>query len=144
MDKVSIILDFKRVNGKIHKALSNSLKEYNIGITPVQGRILMYINESNEVTATDILDRFNSINKSTLSEILNNLEKNEYIIRREHSNDSRKKIIVLTDKASDAIKVLKQNFDKVTNKVLDDVSIEEYEAFKNVINKLERNLDKLC
>ena len=144
MDKVSIMLDFKRVNGKIHKALTNSLKKYNLDITPVQGRILMYINENTEVTATDILDRFNSINKSTLSEILNNLEKNEYILRREHVNDSRKKIIVLTDKARDVIKLLRKNFDSVTTKVLDDVSIEEYEAFKEVINIIERNLDKLC
>ena len=144
MDKVSIMLDFKRINGKIHKALTNSLKKYNLDITPVQGRILMYINENTEVTATDILDRFNSINKSTLSEILNNLEKNEYILRREHVNDSRKKIIVLTDKARDVIKLLRKNFDSVTTKVLDDVSIEEYEAFKEVINIIERNLDKLC
>ena len=144
MDKVTVMLDFKRINGKFHKALTNSLKEYNLDITPVQGRILMFINEKREVTATDILDKFNSINKSTLSEILNNLEKNEYINRKEDENDSRRKIIVLTNKARDVIKVLKQNFDRVTNKVLEDVSINEYEAFKNVISKMERNLDNIC
>ena len=73
MHKGSIMIDLKRVNGKIHKALSNSLKEYDIDITPVQGRILMFIDESEKVTATDIIEKFKSINKSTLSEVLNNL-----------------------------------------------------------------------
>ena len=43
MNRVSIMLDFKRINGKIHKALTNSLKEYDICITPVQARILMFL-----------------------------------------------------------------------------------------------------
>ena len=49
MLKGSIMIDLKRVNGKIHKALTNSLKEYDIDITPVQGRILMFIDENEKV-----------------------------------------------------------------------------------------------
>ena len=144
MNKISVMLDLKRVNGKIHKALTNSLKKYNLDVTPVQSRIIMFIDENNEVTATDILDKFNSINKSTLSEILNNLEKNGYISRREALNDSRKKLIVLTDKAKDVIKVLKKNFDDIAHRVLDNVSNEEYEVFSAILNKIERNVDEIC
>ena len=143
MKKISVMLDLKRVNGKIHKALTNSIKGYNIDITPVQGRILMFIDESDEVTATSIIERFKSINKSTLSEILNNLEKNNYIVRREAEYDSRKKLIVLTDKSKDVIMILKKNFDKVAHKVLDDISEEEYETFKTILDKMERNIDKI-
>ena len=144
MNKISVMLDLKRVNGKIHKALTNSLKKYDLDVTPVQSRIIMFIDENNEVTATDILDKFNSINKSTLSEILNNLEKNGYISRREALNDSRKKLIVLTDKAKDVIKVLKKNFDDIAHRVLDNVSNEEYEVFSAILNKIERNVDEIC
>ena len=63
MKKISVMMDLKRINGKMHKALSNSLKEYDIDITPVQGRILLFIDENSNVSATDILERFNSINK---------------------------------------------------------------------------------
>ena len=144
MNKISVMLDLKRVNGKIHKALTNSLKKYDLDVTPVQSRIIMFTYEHNEVTATDILDKFNSINKSTLSEILNNLEKNGYISRREALNDSRKKLIVLTDKAKDVIKVLKKNFDDIAHRVLDNVSNEEYEVFSAILNKIERNVDEIC
>ena len=144
MDKISVMLDFKRINGKIHKALTNSLKKYNLDITPVQGRIIMFIDERGEVSATDILDKFNSINKSTLSEILNNLERNGYINRLESKDDSRKKILVLTDKAKDVIKVLKKNFDRVAHSVIDDISMDEYGMFKKILDKMERNIDEIC
>ena len=144
MDRVTVMLDFKRINGKIHKALTNSLKNYSLDITPVQSRIILFIEERKEVTATDILDKFNSINKSTLSEILNNLEKNNYISRNESKDDSRKKIICLTEKANEVIAVLKKNFDSVAHSVLDSISKEEYEAFKKILDKMERNIDELC
>lgn len=144
MNKISVMLDFKRINGKIHKALSSSLKQYEVDITPVQGRILMFISERKEVTATDIIERFDSINKSTLSEILNNLEKNKHIIRTEDVIDSRKKIIRLTDKSMCVVKELKDNFDNVAHKVLDGISNEEYEAFKSILDKMERNIEKIC
>ena len=139
-----MMLDFKRINGKIHKALTNSIKEYNIDITPVQGRILMFIDEGEEVTATDIVLRFKSINKSTLSEILNTMEKNDYIIRSCSSGDSRKKNIELTNKSREIVSLLKKNFDKVAHRVVDDISKEEYESFKSILNKMERNIDDLC
>ena len=144
MKKTTVLLDFKRINGKILKSLSNSLKEYNTDITPVQGRILLYIDEKDEVTATDIIGRFQSINKSTLSEILNNLEKNGYIERKESVVDSRRKNIVLNDKAKDAIKILEKNFDKVAHIFLDNVSKDEYECFERILGKMERNIEKIC
>ena len=144
MHKGLIMIDLKRVNGKMHKALTNSLKEYDIDITPVQGRILMFIDENEKVTATDIIEKFKSINKSTLSEILNNLEKNDYITRSELESDCRKKILSLTDKSREVVSFLKKNFDNVNHQVLEGVSKEEYEALKKILDKMERNIDKLC
>ena len=144
MDSISIMLDFKRINGKINRVLTSSIKQYNLDITPVQGRILMFIDENKEVTATDIVDQFKSINKSTLSEVLNNMEKNCYIERIESVDDSRKKILILTDKSKDVIKVLKKNFKNVAEWVISDISKEEYEEFKKILDKMERNIDELC
>ena len=144
MHKGSIMIDLKRVNGKIHKVLTNSIKELNIDVTPVQSRIMLFIDESKDVTATDIIERFQSINKSTLSEVLNTMEKKDYIKRSESEHDSRKKIILLSDKAKEIISLLKKNFDNVSHMVLEDISKEEYEEFKKILDKMERNIDKLC
>ncbi len=143
MRKQSITLDIKRVNGKIHRAISNRCRETNLDITPVQGRLLMYISEHDEVTATDILEELRSVNKSTLSEVLNGMEKNHLIKRVESKEDSRKKLIVLTDKSNDVVLRMKKDFDNINKIALKDISEDEYNVFKEVLNKIERNMSRL-
>ena len=75
---------------------------------------------------------------------INNLEKNKYIKRLESREDSRKKIIVLTDKSKEVIILLKKNFEKVARNVISDIPEDEYEAFKKVLDKIEGNVDRLC
>ena len=72
------------------------------------------------------------------------MEKNDYIIRSCSSGDSRKKNIELTNKSREIVSLLKKNFDKVAHRVVDDISKEEYESFKSILNKMERNIDDLC
>ena len=139
----SITLDIKRVNGKIHRAISNRCRDNNLDITPVQGRLLMFISEHDEVTATDILDELKSVNKSTLSEILNVMEKNNLVNRVESRVDSRRKLIVLTDKARDIVLHMREDFSSINKKALDGVSKEEQDIFKRVLDKIGRNMDNL-
>lgn len=140
----SITLDIKIVNGKIHKAISNKCRDNNLDITPVQGRLLMFINDKNEVTATDILKELNSVNKSTLSEILNVMEKNDLIKRVESKNDSRKKLLVLTSKAKVIVNHMKEDFESINRDALEGISKKDIEIFKDVLEKIGRNMDKLC
>ena len=143
MKKQAITLDIKRVNGKIHRAISNHLRNMDMPVTPVQGRLLMYISEHDDVTATDILDNLKSVNKSTLSEILNGMEKNDYIRREESKNDSRKKIIRLTDSAKEIVQSMEKDFDFINKMVLENISQEELDAFKKVLAKIEENLERI-
>ena len=139
-----VTLDIKRLNAKIYKAISSRCRERNLGITPVQARLLMFISEHDEVSATDILQELKSINKSTLSEILNSMEKNDLIIREESATDSRRKTLRLTNKAKDIVDKMRNDFDNINKKALESVTKEEYSTFKAVLDKIERNIEKIC
>ena len=139
----SITLDIKRVNGKIHRAISNRCKDINLDITPVQGRLLMFISEHEEVTATDILEELKSVNKSTLSEVLNVMEKNDLLKRVESKADSRKKILMLTKKANDIVLIMKEDFSSINELALVGISKEELDVFERVLDKIGRNMDNL-
>lgn len=139
----SVTLDIKRVNGKIHRAISNLCREGNLDITPVQGRLLMYISDHDEVTATDILEELKSVNKSTLSEVLNGMEKNHLIERIESKTDSRKKLIVLTEVSKDIVLHMKKDFERVNKIALKDITPDEYNTFSEVLEKIGRNMDNL-
>ncbi|MBR4693716.1 MAG: winged helix-turn-helix transcriptional regulator [Bacilli bacterium] len=138
-----VTLEIKRLNSKIHRAVSNRCREMNIDITPVQARLLMFISEHEEVSATDILQELKSINKSTLSEILNSMEKNSLVIREESSIDSRKKILKLTSKSKEIVDKMRNDFDSINKTALEGITKEEYATFKVVLDKIERNIEKI-
>ena len=139
----SITVDIKRVNRRIHRAIYNKCRDFDVDITPVQGRLLMFIYEHSNVTATDILEDLDSINKSTLSEILNCMERNDLIQRRGATEDSRKKIIILTSKGESLVLLLKEEYSLINSVALKDVSLEEQKIFKEVLEKIGRNMDNL-
>ncbi len=138
-----VTLEIKRLNSKIHRAIGNRCREMNIDITPVQARLLMFISDHEEVSATDILQELKSINKSTLSEILNGMEKNSLVIREESSIDSRKKILKLTSKSKEIVDKMRNDFDSINKTALEGITKEEYATFKVVLDKIERNIEKI-
>ena len=138
-----VTLEIKKKKKKIHRAISNRCRERDLNITPVQARLLMFISEHEEVSATDILQELKSINKSTLSEILNSMEKNSLVIREESSIDSRKKILKLTSKSKEIVDKMRNDFDSINKTALEGITKEEYTTFKVVLDKIERNIEKI-
>ncbi len=142
METKSIMLDLKKTNKKIMKMLSSRYKDMKLDITPNQSKILMYIYENNEVTSNDIGSFIHS-NKSTLSKVLNNLEKNGYIEREESKNDTRKKIVKLTGKSLNIVKVLESDAKDVSKELMINISKDEYDTFKRVLDKVENNIERM-
>ncbi len=142
MDNNSIMLDLKKTNNKIIKMLSNRYKKMKLDITPNQSKIIMFINNNKEVTSNDIGKWIHS-NKSSLSKVLNNLEKNNYIIREEDKNDTRKKIVKLTNKGEKIVTILEEDAKEVSNLLMISIKKDEYDTFKKVLDKVEMNIERM-
>jgi len=137
----SIMLDLKKTNKKIMKLLSNRYKYMKLNITPNQSKVLMYIYENNNITSNDI-GKWVHVNKSTLSKMLNNLERNGYIIRESSKVDTRKKNIELTSKALKIVKILESDAKKVSELLMIGIKKDEYDTFKRVLEKVEMNIER--
>ena len=137
----SIMLDLKKTNKKIMKLLSNRYKYMKLNITPNQSKVLMYIYENNNITSNDI-GKWVHVNKSTLSKMLNNLERNGYIIRESSKVDTRKKNIELTSKALKVVKILESDAKKVSELLMIGIKKDEYDTFKRVLEKVEMNIER--
>lgn len=125
------------------KLIMSRYKNLGIDITPVQGRIIMIIYESKqEVCQTDIKE-YIACNKSTLSSVLDTMEKNGLIVRQESSSDSRKKIIVLTDLSKELVEKVKKDKAFVEAKLFEGISKEEYVFFNNILEKMRNNLERV-
>ena len=138
----SIMLDLKKTNNKIIKMLSNRYKKMKLDITPNQSKIIMFIYKNKEVTSNDI-GKWIHTNKSSLSKVLNNLEKNKYITREEDKNDTRKKIVKLTIKGEKIVKILENDANEVSKLLMINIKKEEYTTFKMVLEKVENNIERM-
>ena len=88
-----------RVYNKWHSIIKKELKKMNL--THPQFVVLASLaylsQDSNEVTQV-MISKLSGIDVMTVSQILNLLEKNDFVKRKEHSRDTRAKAVILNKK----------------------------------------------
>ena len=121
------------------RVFTELLRKQEIEIGPGQGRILFALWQKDGVPINDLVER-TLLRKSTLSELLDNLEKAGFV-RREQSEEDRRKILIrLTERTQKLQKVyinLSIEMTKLFYNGFTDEEIDEFEAF------LQRILDNL-
>ena len=114
----------------------------NLNITPNQSKILMFLSDNENVSSNDI-GKCIHVNKSTLSKMLNSLERNGFITRENSKIDTRKKSIILTNKALKIINILKDDAERISKELMINVKKDEYDTFKRVLEKVEMNIERI-
>ncbi len=143
MQNSSIMVEFNEVNMEIFKKVSARYKELGLDVTPVHSRIIMFLYDSDRLVCQKDIERFVSCNKSTMSSILNTMEKKDLIIRVDSSEDSRMKIIKLTDKSKKIADVLRNDKEKIDELLNLNISEEEYAEFNRILNKIRKNIERI-
>lgn len=96
---------FMRTYNKWHGEIKKQLRE--IGITHPQFVILAslgYFLQNKEEVTQIMLAKMAGMDVTSVSQIINLLEKNGLILRKEHSRDTRAKSVTLTAKGQDKLK----------------------------------------
>ena len=95
---------FMRVYNKWHSIIKKELKKMNL--THPQFVVLTSLaylsQDSNEVTQV-MISKLAGIDVMTVSQILNLLEKNDFVKRKEHSRDTRAKAVILNKKGEEVL-----------------------------------------
>ena len=93
-----------RVYNKWHSMIKKELKKMNL--THPQFVVLAslaYLSQNgNEVTQV-MISKLSGIDVMTVSQILNLLEKNDFVKRKEHSKDTRAKAVILSKKGEEVL-----------------------------------------
>lgn len=134
-------LALKDVNLSIMRVLQKRFIALGLDLTPTQGRIIFCLYDHSSEMCQKDLEKILRRNKSTLSSTLDSMERNGYILRREDSIDSRKNIIMLTDKSLEVVKVLNADKDYINSQISQGITDSEYEVFCKVLEKIEKNIE---
>lgn len=124
----------------IENKLKSNFEKENIDVTPQQWSVLTSLWNEDGISQQELANSF-SKDKTSMTRLLNNMEKNELIIRKQDENDKRSKKIYLTYKS----KLLKRDSIKIAEKTLIDtlVGIDhgELKASKKVLKQINGNLE---
>lgn len=132
-NKTSIII--KKLSLEFDKIAIPILSTYNL--TPSQYKIIKYllINEDKDIRQKDIEKEF-SMTNPTVTRIINNLEKNNWIKRVENNNDKRSKLLKLTKSSLNKKEELYDIGLKLENKFIKGLNKDEQKELNRLLNKL--------
>lgn len=106
-----------------------------------QVRILFYLFNNRDIPVYQKnLGEALKLKKSSITEQLNYLEKEQFIKRIEDRSDKRKKQICCTRKTINQITKIENNFRNVNEEVVSGITNDELNALTNILDKIERKL----
>lgn len=141
-NRIHVGQELRSITNLIKRYLYNSaVKAHCENFSEVQGLIIGYLteNENKDVFQKDIEEIF-TVRRSTVTGILQSMEKNNLITRISVPYDARLKKIILTEfglKIKEHIKIETLRFEE---KITNGVSEEELDEFVRILKKLKNNL----
>lgn len=122
-----------RVMRKVQRYYESSLNSY--GITPVQFYVLSALWVNDGVKFKELAKSLD-MDGSTLTGILDRLERMDYVERRDDPEDRRSLLIFLKAKAKNNQKEIICLAEKLNQEIKKDFSEQEYDIFERVLDKL--------
>lgn len=112
-------------------------------VTLMHGWIMGYLhyNEGRDIYQKTIESEFN-IRRSTVTSILQLMEKKGYISRETVDEDARLKKIVLTPQGREIAVNTKKMIEEMERKLVEGIDPQELDTFYRVADKIKANLDK--
>ncbi|WP_270233018.1 MarR family winged helix-turn-helix transcriptional regulator [Staphylococcus warneri] len=130
------------------RSLAHQMKNYadrrldDFGITQEQSHTLGYIYRHQEkgISQKDIMKTFDR-KGSTVSSILKNLEKRDLVYRKVNPEDTRSKILKLTDEGITLVKSFTKVFDEIEERMILNFAEEDKIKLKEYLEQMMKNLE---
>jgi MarR family transcriptional regulator, organic hydroperoxide resistance regulator len=117
---------------KLRTYLNNAMTADGVKVTVAQSGILFLLKEKNGRSMTE-LSRILGIDNSTLSGLIDRLEKARLVERNASPTDRRSSHIYMTQEGIEAAEGAKRVIRRVNEKIKDGFTPEEMETFKKVL-----------
>ena len=140
MEKKRAGHEIKTISNLIKREISGMFSEEE-HITGVQGRILGYLyhHQEEEIFQRDLEAEF-LIRRSTVTGILQLMEKNGYIRRISAPDDARMKKLIITEKGIEAQRRMKDRLCRFEDLFQSNITPEDLQYLKKLFKQLEENI----
>lgn len=139
----AIIATIASIHNSSNKLIVEELKKHNLeGLAPSHGDILVHLYEHEDGVPMNKITASINKDKSTVTALVNKLEKLELLEKFKNENDSRSTMVKLTKKGLDTKPIVMENISK---KLLDityeNFTKKEKELVCNLLEKIKDNFN---
>jgi len=141
---VKLCREFKQVNNLIcRQSLNAGLKQDIDRMTLSHGWVISYLYDNRDriVLQKEFEKEFN-LRRSTVATILQTMEKNGLIERKNLENDARQRQLVLTEKAENIHKIISKEMKDLDNRIIKGIDKKELDIFYKVLLSIKSNLEE--
>jgi DNA-binding MarR family transcriptional regulator len=117
---------------KLRTHLTNAMSEAGVAITPAQSGILFLLERKNGQTMSELTQAL-SIDNSTLTGLVDRLERTGFVKRNTGTADRRASHVFITDSGSEEISRAKTVIRRVNDQIKAEFKDEEIEAFRKIL-----------
>lgn len=135
-----IALDIRELQQFIKQKFEQEKTDKDLHLTHGQVRVLMYINNQDCPVYQKDIEDFLNVRRSTTTEILNVLERGEFILRNRATHDGRLKEIILTKKTLDIIDEMASRLLAMDQLLKSNIEPSDLDVFFKVIDQMKENL----
>lgn len=143
-EKLKLGLDISKINHIISRKMDASvISAIDDNLTISQAYVIDFIcneGKDKDVFQKDLESVFD-LKRSSISLMLNNMEKSGLIERVSVEEDGRLKKIILTEKSIKIYEKISDAIDLIENKLSENITEEEVKVFQNVLNKIRNSLE---
>ncbi|MHB8076465.1 MarR family winged helix-turn-helix transcriptional regulator [Desulfosporosinus fructosivorans] len=125
-----------RVMRRVHRYYESSFSQY--GITPAQFYVLSAVWENDGLKFKDLAKSLD-MDGSTLTSILDRLERQDMLERRDDPDDKRSLLVFLKEKAKLSIVEITCLAEKLNQEIKERFSDEDFATFEKVLEKLSQD-----
>lgn len=130
------LMSWRSVNRHLRKGM---LTHGDHRLTRMQWTLLRYVNKTENCTMGNLAEQFN-VSQSTVSQMIDRVQKWGLVERTAAAHDARVKIVSLTDKGINIIEDMKAVWVKQLSAGLNTFSSEELDQFIGFLHQLSGNL----
>lgn len=142
MNKNKVCYQIKSLEIAILRVLAGDNKQNVMPkLTTTQMQIIGFVleHQDRDIYQRDI-EKYLGLRRSTVSGVLQTMEKNNFIIKSNNEFDARIKKIVLTDHTKQVFLNNKKKLQKLEKNIRQDISDDDLKVFFSVINKMKENI----
>lgn len=136
--------EIRRLDHMISKEIEARVKEEGIDeITLMNGWIMRYLyeNRKKDIFQKDI-EKFFSIGRSTVTNIIQILEKKGYVRRESVKHDARLKKVILTEQGIESHEKIEAIIGCLNHRMIQGIEEEDLKVFQRVADQIRKNVEK--